>query len=116
MPDNPDYDAQQEKSAPGATIDGMGKAVGGNAVIERRIASGHGLSASDGHALAGLVDAEGHFATNANNRGAAWSCSFSSVRVVEGRAGGRWTLWLTCSGGREKAGLRWAIFGPTARE
>jgi hypothetical protein len=60
----------------------MGKAVGGNAVIERRIASGHGLSATDGHALAGFVDAEGHFAINANNRGAAWSCSFSiAVRL-----------------------------------
>jgi LAGLIDADG endonuclease len=52
----------------------VGKAVGGNAVIERRIAAAQGLSAADGHAFAGLVDAEGCFQIRPNNGGRSWSC------------------------------------------
>jgi hypothetical protein len=55
----------------------MGKAIGGNAVIERRIATAQGLSSGDGHALAGFVDAEGCFQIRPNNRGRTWSCRMS---------------------------------------
>jgi hypothetical protein len=55
----------------------MGKAIGGNAVIERRIATAQGLSSGDGHALAGFVDAEGCFQIRPNNRGRTWSCHMS---------------------------------------
>lgn len=40
-------------------MDPLGKAVGGNALIEQRIAAAPGLSTADGHALAGFLDAEG---------------------------------------------------------
>jgi hypothetical protein len=61
-------------SGQGATIGLMGKAIGGNAVIEERIAGAQGLSTVDGHALAGFVDAEGCFQIRPNNRGRTWSC------------------------------------------
>jgi hypothetical protein len=60
----------------------MGKAVGGNAVIERRIAAAQGLSSSEAHALAGFVDAEGSFAISPNNHGRTWSCCLAvAVRL-----------------------------------
>jgi hypothetical protein len=60
----------------------MGKAVGGNAVIERRIAAAQGLRGADGHAVAGFVDAEGCFQITPNNQGRAWSCRMSvAVRL-----------------------------------
>jgi len=74
MPDNPAYEAFEKASGLGATIHLVGKAVGGNAVIERRIAAAQGLSNADGNALAGFVDAEGSFVITTNNRGTAWSC------------------------------------------
>jgi hypothetical protein len=55
-------------------MDLMGKAIGGNAVIEERIAAAQGLSPVDGHALAGFLDAEGSFVIGPNNRGRTWSC------------------------------------------
>jgi LAGLIDADG endonuclease len=60
----------------------MGKAVGGNALIERRISAAQGLSERDGHALAGFVDAEGCFQIRPNNGGRTWSCTMSlAVRL-----------------------------------
>jgi hypothetical protein len=57
----------------------MGKAVGGNVLIEHRISAAQGLSASDGHALAGFIDAEGCFQIRPNNRGRTWSCRMTLV-------------------------------------
>jgi hypothetical protein len=52
----------------------MGRAVGGNALIEQRIAVAEGLADADAHALAGFLDAEGCFQIRPNNRGRTWSC------------------------------------------
>src|SRR4051795_4247609 len=52
----------------------MGRAVGGNALIEQRIAAAEGLADADAHALAGFLDAEGCFQIRPNNRGRTWSC------------------------------------------
>jgi hypothetical protein len=52
----------------------MGRAVGGNALIEQRIASAEGLGDADAHALAGFLDAEACFQIGPNNRGRTWSC------------------------------------------
>jgi hypothetical protein len=52
----------------------MGRAVGGNALIEQRIAAAEGLADADAHALAGFLDAEGasrSAQTTADARGAA---------------------------------------------
>jgi hypothetical protein len=63
----------------------MGKAVGGNAAIEQRIASAHGLNETDGHALAGFLDAEGCFMIQPNNGGRSWTCQVSvNVRLDDG--------------------------------
>jgi hypothetical protein len=60
----------------------VGKAIGGDAVIEQRIAAAQGLSSLEGHALAGFVDAEGCFVISPNNRGRTWSCCFDmAVRL-----------------------------------
>ena len=39
----------------------MGRAVGGNALMEPRIGAAEGLGDADGHALAGFLEAEGSF-------------------------------------------------------
>lgn len=52
----------------------MGRAVGGNALIEQQISTAEGLADTDGHALAGFLDAEGCFQIRPNNRGRTWSC------------------------------------------
>jgi LAGLIDADG endonuclease len=52
----------------------VGRAVGGNALIEQRIGDAEGLADTDGHALAGFLDAEGCFQIRPNNRGRTWSC------------------------------------------
>jgi hypothetical protein len=52
----------------------MGRAVGGNALIEQRIGAAEGLADADAHALAGFLDAEGCFQIRPNNRGRTWSC------------------------------------------
>jgi hypothetical protein len=52
----------------------MGRAAGGNTLIEQRIAAAEGLADADGHALAGFLDAEGCFQIRPNNRGRTWSC------------------------------------------
>jgi hypothetical protein len=57
----------------------VGKAVGGNAVIEARLAAAQGLSEPDGHALAGFLDAEATFAITPNNQGRNWRCQMSVV-------------------------------------
>jgi LAGLIDADG DNA endonuclease family protein len=68
-----------------AIIDDMGKAIGGNAVIEKRLAGAQGLSDHDGHALAGFLDAEGSFTIGPNNGGRTWSCVMSvAVRLDDG--------------------------------
>ena len=63
----------------------MGRAIGGNTVIERRLTAAQGLSESDGHALAGFVDAESCFHIRSNNAGRTWSCTMSlAVRLDDG--------------------------------
>jgi hypothetical protein len=57
----------------------VGKAIGGNALIEARLTAAQGVSDSDGHALAGFLDAEGTFAINENNGGRNWSCQMSAA-------------------------------------
>lgn len=52
----------------------MGRAVGGNAVIERRLGAAERLADADAHALAGFLDAEGCFQIRPNNRGRTWHC------------------------------------------
>ena len=52
----------------------MGRAVGGNALIEQRIGAAQGLADADAHALAGFLDAEGCFQIRPNNRGRTWNC------------------------------------------
>ena len=52
----------------------MGRAVGGNALIEQRIGAAEGLADADAHALAGFLDAEGCFQIRPNNRGRTWNC------------------------------------------
>src|SRR4051812_30946628 len=55
----------------------MGRAVGGNALIEQRIAAAEGLADADGHALAGFLDAEGCFQIRPNNRERTWNCDMT---------------------------------------
>jgi MarR family transcriptional regulator for hemolysin len=55
----------------------VGKAMGGNALIEARIAAAQGLRDFDGHALAGFIDAEGSFMIGPNNGGRTWTCQMS---------------------------------------
>jgi MarR family transcriptional regulator, transcriptional regulator for hemolysin len=55
----------------------MGKAVGGNALIEARLAAAQCLSDFDGHALAGFLDAEASFLISPNNGGRTWICQMS---------------------------------------
>jgi hypothetical protein len=63
----------------------MGRAVGGNAAIEARLRSAQGFSEFDGHALAGLLDAEGSFVINANNSGRNWVCAMTlALRLDDG--------------------------------
>jgi hypothetical protein len=63
----------------------MGRAVGGNALIERRMRAAEGLSAADSHALAGFLDAEGCFQIRPNNGGHTWSCHMTvAVRDDDG--------------------------------
>jgi LAGLIDADG DNA endonuclease family protein len=57
----------------------MSRAIGGNAVIEARLHAAQGLSAFDGHALAGFLDAEGSFAISPNNRGRTWICQMTAA-------------------------------------
>jgi MarR family transcriptional regulator for hemolysin len=64
---------------------GRGQSNRSNAVIEARLASAQGLSESDGHALAGFVDAEACFSIHANNGGRTWNCAMSlAVRRDDG--------------------------------
>jgi hypothetical protein len=70
---------------PAAIIAYVGKAIGGNALIETRLAAAQGLSDHDGHALAGFLDAEGSFTIGPNNGGRSWRCVMSvSVRLDDG--------------------------------
>src|SRR5690349_12761618 len=63
----------------------VGKAIGGNAAIEARIRAAQGLDESDGHALAGLIDAEGSFQIATRNAGRTWNCSMQiAVRLDDG--------------------------------
>jgi hypothetical protein len=63
----------------------MGRAVGGNAAIEQRLRAAQGLSPSDGHALAGFLDAEGTFTILPNNGGTTWACAMTvAVRLDDG--------------------------------
>jgi hypothetical protein len=63
----------------------MGRAAGGNAAIEERLRAAQGLSVSDGHALAGFLDAEGTFTIGTNNGGTTWACSVTvAVRLDDG--------------------------------
>jgi MarR family transcriptional regulator, transcriptional regulator for hemolysin len=63
----------------------VGKAIGGNALIEARLAAARGLGESDGHALAGFLDGEGSFAISPNNRGRNWACGMSvALRLDDG--------------------------------
>ena len=55
----------------------MGRAVGGNALIEQRIGAAEGLADADAHALAGFIEAEGSFSIAANNGGRSWLCGMS---------------------------------------
>src|SRR5215213_2380142 len=57
----------------------MARRPGGEASIRERIASAPGLTASEAHALAGLFDAECHFAVVPNNRDG-WRC-FCAVNL-----------------------------------
>ena len=55
----------------------MGARFGGRAVVAARIAETPELTEVDGHALAGLLDAEGSFAIRRQNGGRNWLCSMS---------------------------------------
>jgi LAGLIDADG endonuclease len=55
----------------------MARTPGGNAAIESRLRAAQGLSASDSHALAGFIDAEGSFVIVPNNGGTTWSCGMT---------------------------------------
>jgi MarR family transcriptional regulator, transcriptional regulator for hemolysin len=57
----------------------MGRAIGGNAVIEARLRAAQGLGDCDGHALAGFLDAEGSFGISPNNRGRTWICQMTTA-------------------------------------
>jgi hypothetical protein len=74
----------------------MGRAVGGNAVIEARLAAAQGLSDADGHALAGFLDAEGSFAISPNNGGRNWICQMSAAARLDD--GGVLTDLCRCTG------------------
>ncbi|MEN3278925.1 MAG: endonuclease [Solirubrobacteraceae bacterium] len=63
----------------------MGRAIGGNAVIEERLRAAQGLSAFESHALAGFLDAEATFTICPNNGGSTWACAMSvCVRLDDG--------------------------------
>src|SRR5215212_1189929 len=51
----------------------MPRKPGGEVAVQARIAGAPGLSRADAHRLAGLLDAESHFAVSSNNR-AGWRC------------------------------------------
>jgi hypothetical protein len=53
----------------------MGRAVGGAAEKTRNLAAAQGVDDIDGHALAGLIEAEGSFNIAANNGGRSWLCA-----------------------------------------
>jgi hypothetical protein len=57
----------------------MARRSGGEAEIQRRMAAAPGLTAPEAHALAGLLDAEGHFGMAPNNRDG-WRC-FCSISL-----------------------------------
>jgi hypothetical protein len=54
----------------------MPRRPGGETLIRARLASAPGLTATEAHALAGLIDAEGYLAINPNNR-SGWQCALS---------------------------------------
>jgi hypothetical protein len=63
----------------------MGRAIGGNVAIDARLRAAQGLTAFDGHALAGSLDAEGCFGIRQNNSGRTWVCTMSlAVRLDDG--------------------------------
>lgn len=53
----------------------LGARRGGRAAAAARLAAASALSEPDGHALAGLLDAEGSFSIRRNNQGRNWLCS-----------------------------------------
>ena len=53
----------------------MGARLGGRSACIARLSRVKRLSDADGHTLAGLLDAEGHFAISPNNGGRNWRCS-----------------------------------------
>ena len=55
----------------------MPRRPGGEAEIRARLAASPGLSDAEAHTLAGLLDAEGHFAVAPNNSGTGWRCECS---------------------------------------
>lgn len=57
----------------------MARRPGGEAEIQRRMATAPGLTAQEAHTLAGLLDAEGHFGMAPNNR-VGWRC-FCSINL-----------------------------------
>jgi len=95
----------------------MGRAIGGNAVIEERVEGAQGLSEPDGHALAGFLDAEGCFHIRSNNRGRTWSCTMSvAVRLDDGdvlvdlcRSTGLGRVCTKRAHGRSRPQARWCI-------
>ena len=55
----------------------MARRPGGEAAIRARLSASPGLTASEGHTLAGLLDAESHLAIVPNNGGTGWRCECS---------------------------------------
>jgi LAGLIDADG DNA endonuclease family protein len=61
----------------------MGRAIGGSAEKARVIAAAQGVDDIDGHALAGLIDAEGSFSVRSNNGGRSWVCGMTLVQRAD---------------------------------
>jgi hypothetical protein len=93
----------------------MARTPGGNAAIESRLRAAQGLCASDSHALAGFIDAEGSFVIAPNNGGTTWSCCMTlALRLDDAdvlrdlcRCLGRISLTRAQRGSRPQA--RWKI-------
>jgi hypothetical protein len=95
----------------------MGRAVGGNALIEQRIGAAEGLADADAHALAGFLDAEGCFQIRPNNHGRTWSCDMTvAVRDDDAdlltdlcRVTGLGRVGAKPAQGRSRPQARWTI-------
>jgi hypothetical protein len=61
----------------------MGRAVGGSAEKARQIEGAQGVDDVDGHALAGLIEAEGSFVIRSNNGGRSWVCGMALTQRAD---------------------------------